>query len=260
MLCLVYFGEAKTCPEKTRPHKTRCESYYKCTELPTGNRHVWVPEKCESGLIYEHNLGLCVLPGDDWECNLGEKPKIGPKKSLRNRDKSDIYIVSNGGEDNDITKELDGLELIVDGSLSREEGGSDEEDPFESSGDGRESVELEGFLQSVENREGDGLVDLQAEAKKEEVATPNNTQSNIDPKLTAHLQRLSQLIDGLKKGYTQPDANHPTEMRPDQLNAFLAHFNINNNFQILPFYLTIYTKLVKWIKLQNCQNLIKLCQ
>ncbi|XP_039437099.1 uncharacterized protein LOC120418700 [Culex pipiens pallens] len=59
----------ESCPEQTRPHATRCDQYFRCVLLPS-RTHVWVPTQCAKGLIYEPQLKTCVLPGDDWECNL----------------------------------------------------------------------------------------------------------------------------------------------------------------------------------------------
>ncbi|XP_065075758.1 uncharacterized protein LOC135699423 isoform X1 [Ochlerotatus camptorhynchus] len=57
------------CPDQTRPHATRCDQYFRCVLLPS-KTHVWIPTKCDKGLIYEPQLKTCVLPGDEWECNL----------------------------------------------------------------------------------------------------------------------------------------------------------------------------------------------
>lgn len=256
----------KPCPEKTRPHKTRCETYYKCFELPS-KRHVWVPEKCESGLIYEHNLGLCVLPDDDWECTVGvgtrgskaeanadvkqtTKTESQNNKQITQMNKlknADLHIINNKYEEDDETdaaisalKERhndNDMEVIMQNNISSEEEREELRDDIEieSSGDGvGELMEIDGFLE-VENREteehedGEQLIeDDETEAKPETVTK----KSKIDPKLTAHLQRLSQLIDGLKDQY-QKDDEEQTELRPDQLNAFLAHFNIQNKFNLI---------------------------
>ncbi|XP_053959347.1 uncharacterized protein LOC128863943 [Anastrepha ludens] len=260
---LFYFSEGKPCPEKTRPHKTRCEAYYKCIELPS-KRYVWVPEKCESGLIYEHNLGLCVLPDDDWECILGVSTHDG-KVEDNERNKAavlgqgqtqttkttqmnvmrdaDLYIINNkdgtitdadsmttlknGANEND-------MEVIIDSSVGSEEEVEHDDSLIESSGDGvGELMELDGFLRA-ENRETEEHHEGQLIENDENDIKPDTAtkKSKIDPKLTAHLQRLSQLIDGLKDQYQQGEKEQ-TELRPDQLNAFLAHFNIQNKFNLI---------------------------
>ncbi|XP_017467495.1 PREDICTED: uncharacterized protein LOC108359929 [Rhagoletis zephyria] len=268
LLTFFLFPAGKPCPEKTRPHKTRCESYYKCFALPS-NRHVWIPEKCESGLIYEHNLGLCVLPDDEWECTLGvgmQGGKVEADKSNKavaelgqtqirtqttqatrtNKVKdADLYIVNNK-HDNDNEnyddaapkqknklKEND-MEMIVDSSVGSDAEVEREDSQFEASGDDvGELVEMDGFLQA-ENREGEDEHEEQLNVVVDNEIRPESVtkKSKIDPKLTAHLQRLSQLIDGLKNQYQQGD-EQPTDLRPDQLNAFLAHFNIQNKFSLI---------------------------
>ncbi|XP_053692499.1 uncharacterized protein LOC128740947 [Sabethes cyaneus] len=62
-------ARAEPCTEHTRPHATRCDQYFRCVLLPS-QTHVWVPRQCEKGLIYEPQLKSCVVPGNDWECNL----------------------------------------------------------------------------------------------------------------------------------------------------------------------------------------------
>ncbi|XP_067624930.1 uncharacterized protein [Eurosta solidaginis] len=237
---IFYLSEGKPCREKTRPHKTRCEAFYKCTELPS-KRLVWVPEKCESGLVYERHLGLCVLPDDDWECTLGvNAPKkeklINPVNEYKiHITKAAQATLENKRNDSvvlkDDTNEYE-IELAVDGTISSEEEVEHEDNKLESSGDG-ELVEVDGFLQA-ENRETEDWYEKQedAEVANEIRQEAVRKKSKIDPKLTAQLQRLSQLIDGLKDQYQKDDAEQ-TNLRPDQLNAFLAHFNIQNKYNLI---------------------------
>ncbi|XP_062142713.1 uncharacterized protein LOC133850605 [Drosophila sulfurigaster albostrigata] len=250
---LFYFSEGKPCPEKSRPHKTRCDAFYKCRELPS-NSHVWVPVKCNKGLVYEHNVGSCVLPGDDWEC-------LTPSEMSSSTIKSDILIVNNRDEaelrlsDND---KDDNVQIVLDSTLSSEEQddtvphsksaaetdhvliapnliGEDEVasvSQFDSSGDG-ELVELDG--QSLpQTREGEAQLSTKSAlaAMMSSTSRPAaSSASPIDPDLTAHLQRLSQLIDGLQQTYQNSDKSQ-VEMRPDQLNAFLAHFDLKNRYDM----------------------------
>ncbi|XP_061388891.1 uncharacterized protein LOC133324012 [Musca vetustissima] len=247
----VSFSEGKPCPGKTRPHKTRCDAYYKCTEI-TEEKHVWVPAKCEEGLIYEHALGVCVLPADDWECGMNATNEVNPKTPPRtkqstpnrNRD-ADFYVVTNAQEEfegehkND--KYDDGkVEIIIGSGVSSEEELDGRDELYDGSGNGAngELVELDDLIH-VENREGNDEV-VMIKEKEPEGGEEGNKQetiktkaeigqpsSNIDPNLTAHLQRLSQLVEGLKQTYQNGET--PTkDLRPDQLNAFLAHFNIKN--------------------------------
>lgn len=61
MCCILqYLG--RECPEHSKSHLTRCDMYFKCIVLPSNN-HVWVPTKCDEGLIYESSLKMCVLAG-----------------------------------------------------------------------------------------------------------------------------------------------------------------------------------------------------
>ncbi|XP_052852890.1 uncharacterized protein LOC128262590 [Drosophila gunungcola] len=252
---LFYFSEGKPCPEKTRPHKTRCDAFYKCRELPSSS-HVWIPVRCNEGLVYESTLGSCVLPGEDWECIT---PSEMSSTQAPGRTDSDILIVNDMNEAGLLLSENshkdDGtVEIVLDSVMSSEEdeeavrnGPHSEEDissshNFDSSGDG-ELVELDSPAPKPENREEMAAVNsmehrtevekLKTELKQvagiSEIAKPG---SPIDPNLTAHLQRLSQLIDGLQQTYQKTDKPQ-AEMRPDQLNAFLAHFDIKNRYEMM---------------------------
>lgn len=182
---------------------------------------------------------------------------------------ADIYIVSNA-EDDDINMnnnkyDDDGkVEIIIGPNIAEDDkDGGTNDAVYEGSGNGGELVELDGFMPAQNREAEDDLIEFKKE-KEEEVMDKNKkfkkeTQKmeqkeeleemlqtiktkaelgqpsgNIDPKLTAHLQRLSQLIDGLKQTYQTPEAKpQEGDLRPDQLNAFLAHFNIKNKFDNL---------------------------
>ncbi|KAH8403318.1 hypothetical protein KR222_010335 [Zaprionus bogoriensis] len=270
---LFYFSEGKPCPEKSRPHKTRCDAFYKCRQLPS-NSHVWVPVKCKEGLVYEHNVGSCVLPGEDWEC-LTASELISTSTSLPDKASSSIVIVNNKDEAGLLLRD-DDVEIVLDATLSSEEEEQDDDaqapvalplqanrvaaavqqidedvapvSQFDSSGDG-ELVELEGHPQQAENREVDADISSSSNnnskqknynnklhehsAESSDVSSSGeHSGSPIDPKLTAHLQRLQQLIDGLQQKYQKTDKPQ-LEMRPDQLNAFLAHFDLKNRYDML---------------------------
>ncbi|TMW51274.1 hypothetical protein DOY81_003660 [Sarcophaga bullata] len=279
LLGLFYFSEGKPCPERTRPHRTRCDAYYKCTEIES-QKHVWVPTRCEEGLVYEHSLAVCVLPADDWECSLGEYrtattpnatgSQATTKEATSNKG-ADIYIVSNANDEDDDnignnnhSEDDDRIEIIVGDNLSDEDKAEEnDEGLFDGSGNGGELVELDGFMpaQNRETEEEDlpasktiededktkkHKKEVEKIEQKEELEEMIHTiktkseigqpSSNIDPNLTAQLQRLSQLIDGLKQTYQTSDdkqQNALDSLRPDQLNAFLAHFNIKNKFDTL---------------------------
>ncbi|XP_016961704.1 uncharacterized protein LOC108032394 [Drosophila biarmipes] len=257
LICgLFYFSEGKPCPEKTRPHKTRCDAFYKCRELPS-NSHVWIPVKCNEGLVYESSLGSCVLPGEDWECLTPSE--MSSTQSPAKLD-ADILISNDMDEAGLLLTESshrdDGtVEIVLDSALSSEEDGeaaknkptSDEDmstsQNFDSSGDG-ELVELDSpaALKPETREEAVTPSDMEHRTEVEklktelkqvagisEIAKPG---SPIDPNLTAHLQRLSQLIDGLQQTYQKTDKTQ-AEMRPDQLNAFLAHFDIKNRYEMM---------------------------
>ncbi|XP_034670106.1 uncharacterized protein LOC117902682 [Drosophila subobscura] len=269
---LFYFSEGKPCPEKTRPHKTRCDAYYKCRELAT-NSHVWVPVKCNEGLVYETSLGGCVLPGEDWECITPSE--LASSTPASSQPDADILIVNDMDEAGLLPRESsphheehehhdDGtVEIVLDSTLSSEEQEGEHQSftqshdkessslqHFDSSGDG-ELMEVDSPTPTIENREDElelhnehreeiehlehrpDVEQLKAELKQvadvSELAKPG---SQIDPQLTAHLQRLSQLIDGLQQTYKKTDKLQ-ADMRPDQLNAFLAHFDIKNRYEMM---------------------------
>ncbi|KAH8298220.1 hypothetical protein KR018_011164 [Drosophila ironensis] len=248
---LFYFSEGKPCPERTRPHKTRCDAFYKCRELPS-NSHVWIPVTCKEGLVFEATLGSCVLPGEDWECLTGSEASSTENPSKHD---ADILIVNDLNEAalalSESEHKDDGtVEIVLDSTLSSEEESEkrNQDDTsssqhFDSSGDG-ELVDLEPASSSIrpENREEPVEDHLEHRTEVEKLQTElkqaagvselGKPGSPIDPKLTAHLQRLSQLIDGLQQTYQKTDKPQ-AEMRPDQLNAFLAHFDIKNRYEMM---------------------------
>uniref|UniRef100_A0A1I8P980 Chitin-binding type-2 domain-containing protein n=1 Tax=Stomoxys calcitrans TaxID=35570 RepID=A0A1I8P980_STOCA len=261
----LHFLTGKPCPGKTRPHKTRCNAYYKCTELNV-DKHVWVPTQCEEGLVYEHSLEVCVLPADDWECGQKDQSEKSTTSSKKNdqgpsHKEADYYVVSNSNDEMDENyindKYDDGkVEIIIGTGISKEEDdeANENDDLYDGSGNGSEMVELDDMI-NAENRETNDVVMIKQEEKpqksppmdmekKEELnevlqtiktkAEIGQPSSNIDPNLTAHLQRLTQLVDGLKQTYQAHNEKEPTQdLRPDQLNAFLAHFNIKNTIDSL---------------------------
>ena len=54
---------ARECSNSTKAHLTRCDMYYKCTVMPSGNV-VWVPKNCPNGLVYDTTFRNCVIPGE----------------------------------------------------------------------------------------------------------------------------------------------------------------------------------------------------
>lgn len=65
-LCFLLSIAGKECPTATKQHLTRCDLFYKCLVLPANGQVVWIPSKCDRGLVYEAALELCVLPGEIW--------------------------------------------------------------------------------------------------------------------------------------------------------------------------------------------------
>ncbi|KAI8125074.1 hypothetical protein CVS40_4673 [Lucilia cuprina] len=144
------------------PTKTRCDAYYKCTEL-TADKHVGA-YAMRKGLVYEHSLA-CLMGDHKTNTNLRPKNEKRQTNPTSNKD-ADIYII------------------IIGPGIS-------DDDLYDGSGNGGELVELRWFYAGT-NREN------------------RTTSSNIDPKLTAHLQKIIS------------KAKHKNEqdLRPDQLNAF----------------------------------------
>uniref|UniRef100_A0A182YFD9 Chitin-binding type-2 domain-containing protein n=1 Tax=Anopheles stephensi TaxID=30069 RepID=A0A182YFD9_ANOST len=75
------------CPKATRPHMTRCDQYYRCTVL-SKDAHVWVATQCQKGLVYLHHLGTCVVPDNDWECDVSAENE-------RNHSDENVYGIDN---------------------------------------------------------------------------------------------------------------------------------------------------------------------
>ncbi|KAI9586395.1 hypothetical protein GQX74_002242 [Glossina fuscipes] len=232
----------KACPEKTREHKSFCDIYYKCTEL-SSTAYAWIPVSCEQGLIYEHKLRSCVVPPNDWEClkdtNKG-KTRSSRYHNRNNKHESDIYVIANHLEADDTENDFiykdendkdDEVKIVLAQNLNSED------DNYEGSGSGNDNeklMELDGFMEtkSIENSmvttNQTTVKGLEAKETVEDI----DKKSNVDHNLLKYLQRLSQLVDGLKQPYQHTDPQRE-ELRPDQLNAFLAHFNIKNEFNAL---------------------------
>uniref|UniRef100_A0A182PME7 Chitin-binding type-2 domain-containing protein n=1 Tax=Anopheles epiroticus TaxID=199890 RepID=A0A182PME7_9DIPT len=69
LVCSEHPPAQQGCPEATRPHPARCDQYYRCALLPSKTA-VWITTQCRKGLIYRHNLNSCVVPDNDWECDI----------------------------------------------------------------------------------------------------------------------------------------------------------------------------------------------
>uniref|UniRef100_A0A182SQL0 Chitin-binding type-2 domain-containing protein n=1 Tax=Anopheles maculatus TaxID=74869 RepID=A0A182SQL0_9DIPT len=66
---------------------TRCDQYYRCTVL-SKDAHVWVATQCQKGLVYLHHLGTCVVPDNDWECDISAENE-------RNHSEENVYGIDN---------------------------------------------------------------------------------------------------------------------------------------------------------------------
>uniref|UniRef100_A0A1A9WKI5 Chitin-binding type-2 domain-containing protein n=1 Tax=Glossina brevipalpis TaxID=37001 RepID=A0A1A9WKI5_9MUSC len=235
------FSEGKTCPEKTRDHKSCCDVYYKCTEL-SATTYVWIPVFCEQGLIYEHKLHGCVVPENDWEClkesNNYQRSAFGKNYNKNNKRESDVYVIGKYLEADDADNDFifidennkdDETKIVFEQSLNRED------DNYEGSGNDNEKLmQLDNVMQ-MKNLENSKVIKNQTIIKnleEKETMEDTNNKSNVDHNLIMYLQRLSQLVDGLKGTYQNTNPQRE-ELRPDQLNAFLAHFNLKNQFNAL---------------------------
>ncbi|GAB0098873.1 hypothetical protein DMENIID0001_146770 [Sergentomyia squamirostris] len=192
----------KTCPEATRPHLTRCDKYFRCVQLPSGS-FVWIPNQCDTGLIYEVNLKMCVLPGEDWECTLpGDQ-------SATISDDSNIYGVNN-------------LEYL-----------SEQLGPYPEEHSSEVTISQEPQLADFSEDEfsGDGDPEIITDRIVEEKIglLPLPISSTTDSELSTHLQRLTQLIDNFHKNQTKPAV---PVLHPDDLNSFLALHNIRHQATI----------------------------
>ncbi|XP_040167255.1 uncharacterized protein LOC120902510 [Anopheles arabiensis] len=80
-------AQLEGCPEATRPHPGRCDQYYRCALLPSKTA-VWITTQCRKGLIYRHQRSGCVVPDNDWECDLSSD-------LVRDHSEESIYGIDN---------------------------------------------------------------------------------------------------------------------------------------------------------------------
>ncbi|XP_050087241.1 uncharacterized protein LOC126572178 [Anopheles aquasalis] len=162
------------CPDATRPHASRCDQYLRCDNLANGD-HVWTTVQCHKGLVYRQYIGTCVVPDNDWECDLSAEDD-------RNTSDENVYGIDNLQYSGPSSTALDdGIEL------SR----AMFPDDHESSGDGcldQPFNEPEaGSSQSVENSSVSLL---------KEPSVTSTTKPAIKPAESAEttLQQLKKLI------------------------------------------------------------------
>lgn len=61
------FLVGRKCTQKSKSHSTRCDQYFECVDSADSDAVQWISRTCDEGLIYEENLGICVLPGAIFE-------------------------------------------------------------------------------------------------------------------------------------------------------------------------------------------------
>lgn len=146
---------------------------------------------------------ICVLPGEDWECNLNEEDKTEQPD-----DGTNIYGVNN----------LDLNDESFNEEFSNEN--SNQNPNYEYIEDDIESKEDEEFS-------GDGYIQI------EEKEMPTQKIAASDKQIATHLQRLTQLIDSLRN--KEENSTENLDLVPDQLNSFLANHNIKSQFDQIDF-------------------------
>lgn len=216
VLKIYYFFSGKECPETARSHKTRCDKFFRCVLLPSKN-YVWVPTECEQGLIFEPSLKICVLPGEDWECNLNEENKTEIPD-----DGSNIYGVNNldlndENFNEELSSEKNKYVTLSENSDEKHNGNYEYIDDYGSSESKEDDDEFS----------GDGFIHI------EEKEIPSQKLSTSDKQIATHLQRLTQLIDSLRN--KEENITEQFDLVPDQLNSFLANHNIKSQFEQIDF-------------------------
>jgi hypothetical protein len=180
-----------TCTEKTRPHSTECNKYFKCIKLPN-NTLKWITLTCQEGLIYDNNLRSCAIPDENWDCALNSEEE--QESDDYGKDENNIYGIENlrvlekqevsMENDDDFLEVIDGDEILSSSGESRSE--NDEHVYDESS-----------------NYSGDGNV--------VELVTQSTPTVQM---ITTQVQRLTQLMKNQPK-------NSADDLTPDDLNSYL---------------------------------------
>ncbi|XP_049279485.1 uncharacterized protein LOC125761928 [Anopheles funestus] len=119
------------CPKATRPHMTRCDQYYRCTVL-SKDAHVWVATQCQKGLVYLHNLGTCVVPDNDWECDVSAENE-------KNHSEENVYGIDNLNEPSSAEEQSNEVTAFATSQEDRTKSFSTtqiDQNDIESSGDG----------------------------------------------------------------------------------------------------------------------------
>ncbi|KAG5675288.1 hypothetical protein PVAND_005200 [Polypedilum vanderplanki] len=209
-----------TCLEKSRPHSTECNKYFKCIKLPN-NSLKWITLTCQEGLIYDSNLRSCAIPDENWDCVLNSA-----EMDDYNKDENNIYGIEN-------------LRLLQ----------KESEDSEEDERDGYRSAEGDDFLEVID---GDEILNSSGESRSENDENSADESSNYSgdgsvldhadyitqstppsmQMITTQVQRLTQLIQNNPK-------NNADDLSADELNSYLNVHKIqtkspdyqNSNFQ-----------------------------
>lgn len=208
--------------------------------------------------IFEIMLLLCILTllADDWECTLGESSdKIDHK-----HDDSNVYSVDNldylqneitnyRPQFYDSTGNLDPSKTKPESEYEESEptAESDEESSVvmisSDSSEGSNIEVVQDLSSSAASLTADNDEDIESSGDGEELPSQSKTSFVSTPIVTehqasvaSHLQRLSQLIQSMSTA--QQNGNQSNELTPNDLNAFLANYNIQTGLQdqVQPLY------------------------
>ncbi|XP_031623656.1 uncharacterized protein LOC116340991 [Contarinia nasturtii] len=201
---------ARTCPDKaTKAHLTRCDMYYRCKVMESDNI-IWSAKNCPNGLVYDVNYGYCVLPGDDWECQLETESRSS------SADDDNVYGVNNLSY---LKEQVKGYDADGDKTDEEDEEELNDDDDNENvlitmTNNGTMSFESSAYSNSSENEiesSGDGEDEDDLENKSSYISIPNNS----DGLVSSQLQRLSQLVRKVNN-------NQHSDLTPDDLNQYLS--------------------------------------
>lgn len=201
--------------------------------------------QCERGLVFESNLKSCVLPDNNWECELNDESEIVKP----NNDEKNIYGINNipstmdyndrlTEDDENLSVNISSENVYPKNNISAE---IIKKNEFDSNYLTTKMIDYTVNTTpinqattyyndiSYENDEFSGDGPLTAiEIKLDENSNhlmPIPESIDFDNSLTSHLQRLSQLVASAK------NKKVTTNMDADELNSFLANFKIQSSKQ-----------------------------
>ncbi|XP_053667206.1 uncharacterized protein LOC128716311 [Anopheles marshallii] len=184
------------CPKATRPHMTRCDQYYRCTVL-SKEAHVWVATQCQKGLVYLHNLGTCVVPDSDWECDLSAENE-------KNHSDENVYGIDN----------LNVPSLASSSNSASEEQSQESPTHSTSKGDRTKAYSSTQLDQNDIESSGDGI----PERVSDEPHTPTaRTTDNISTKTL-----VRTVTPSISSG----------SLNASQLDSFLAYYDTQNALKL----------------------------